>query len=85
MKLERELNRPLWFLLPGGLLLAAQPFLGRLERAFANARPRPVTPRYVRVSQVLQGDFSAAVSGLSTPRAALEHAQQRIEEILDAG
>lgn len=66
-------------------LLAAQPFLGRLERVFASARPRPVTPQYVRVSQVLQGDFSAAVSGLSTPRAALEHAQRRIEEILGAG
>ena len=66
-------------------LLAAQPFLGRLERVFANARPRPVTPQYVRVSQVLQGDFSAAVSGLRTPPAALAHAQQRIEEILNAG
>jgi multiple sugar transport system substrate-binding protein len=66
-------------------LLAAQPFLGRLERVFAHARPRPVTPHYVRVSQVLQSDFSAAVSGLSTPRAALEHAQRRIEAILDAG
>jgi len=66
-------------------LLAAQPFLGRLERVFAAARPRPVTPQYVRVSQVLQSDFSAAISGLKTPRAALAHAQARIEEILDAG
>jgi multiple sugar transport system substrate-binding protein len=67
-------------------LLAAQPFLGRLAGVFASARPRPVTPQYVRVSQVLQADFSAAVSGLERPRAALAHAQRRIEAILaDAG
>lgn len=67
-------------------LIAAQPFLGRLERVFANARPRPVTPQYVRVSQVLQADFSAAISGLMRPQAALAHAQQAIEQILaDAG
>lgn len=66
-------------------LLAAQPFLGSLERVFATARPRPVTPQYVRVSQVLQADFSAAISGLETPQAALAHAQRRIGQILDAG
>ena len=65
-------------------LLAAQPFLGRLERVFAAARPRPVTPQYVRVSQVLQSGFSAAISGLKTPQAALAHAQERLEAILDA-
>ena len=63
-------------------LLAAQPFLGELERIFEAARPRPVTPQYVRVSQVLQADFSAAVSGLTAADAALAHARRRIEEIL---
>jgi multiple sugar transport system substrate-binding protein len=66
-------------------LLAAQPFLGRLERVFATARPRPVTVRYVRVSQVLQSAFSAAISGLSTPQAALARAHRRIEEVLGEG
>jgi multiple sugar transport system substrate-binding protein len=67
-------------------LLAAQPFLGELERVFASARPRPVTPQYVRVSQVLQAQFSAALSGLAPAEAALAQAQRRIEEILaDAG
>ena len=65
-------------------LLATQPFVGRLARVFAAARPRPVTPQYVRVSQVLQSDFSAAISGLRTPQAALAHAQRRIEAILGA-
>lgn len=63
-------------------LLAAQPFLGTLARVFASARPRPVTPQYVRVSQVLQADFSAAVAGLRPAAAALAHAQRRLEEIL---
>ena len=63
-------------------ILAAQPFLGQLERVFAAARPRPVTPQYVRLSQVLQADFSAAVSGLRTPADALSHAHRRIAEIL---
>jgi multiple sugar transport system substrate-binding protein len=66
-------------------LTAAQPFLARLERVFATARPRPLTPAYVRVSQALQSDFSAAISGLKTPQEALAHSQRRIEEILDAG
>jgi multiple sugar transport system substrate-binding protein len=65
-------------------LLAAQPFLGELERVFAAARPRPVTPQYVRVSQVLQAELSAAVSGLRPAGEALERAQRGIEEILHA-
>jgi multiple sugar transport system substrate-binding protein len=65
-------------------LLAAQPFLGELERIFAAARPRPVTPRYVRVSQVLQAELSAAVSGLRRADEALERAQRGVEEILHA-
>lgn len=65
-------------------LLAAQPFVGRLARVFAAARPRPVTPQYVRVSQVLQSGFSAAISALKTPQAALAHAHEQIERILDA-
>jgi multiple sugar transport system substrate-binding protein len=65
-------------------LLVAQPFLGELERVFAAARPRPVTPQYVRVSQVLQAELSAAVSGLRPAGETLERAQRGIEEILDA-
>jgi len=63
-------------------LLAAQPFLATLERVFAEARPRPVTPYYVRVSQVLQSEFSAIVAGLKTPGAALAAAERKLREIL---
>jgi multiple sugar transport system substrate-binding protein len=63
-------------------LLAVHPFLARLREIFAAARPRPVTPQYVRISQVLQGELSAIVSGLKSPDAGLSAAQRQIEGIL---
>jgi multiple sugar transport system substrate-binding protein len=63
-------------------LLARQPFLGLLEQVFASARPRPVTAKYVRLSQVLQSEFSAALAGVKTPAAALAAGQRKLEEIL---
>lgn len=63
-------------------LLAAQPFLATLERVFAAARPRPVTPYYVRVSQVLQSELSAIVAGLKTPEAALAASARKLRKIL---
>ena len=61
---------------------AAQPFLATLERVFAAARPRPVTPYYVRVSQVLQSELSAIVAGLRTPHAALAASERKLRKIL---
>ncbi len=63
-------------------LRAAQPHLAQLRGIFERARPRPVTPRYVRISQVLQSAFSAAVAGIETPGRALATAQRRIEAVL---
>ncbi len=64
-------------------LLAAQPFLGELRAVYEHARPRPVTPRYVRLSQVLQSEFSAALAGLKSPTQALADAQRQIEATLE--
>jgi multiple sugar transport system substrate-binding protein len=63
-------------------LLATHPFLAQLRTIFAAARPRPVSPQYVRISQVLQGELSAIVSGLKSPEAGLAAAQRQIEGIL---
>lgn len=63
-------------------LLAAQPHLEALRRILDAARPRPVTPRYAQLSQVLQGEFSAVVTGIREPEAALGAAQREIERIL---
>ncbi len=53
-----------------------------LREVFASARPRPVTPAYVRISQVLQTEFSAALTQLRTPARALALAQRGIEAIV---
>ena len=63
-------------------LLAAQPFLAELRAVYEHARPRPVTPRYVRLSQVLQSELSGALAGLKPPEQALADAQREIEAIL---
>jgi multiple sugar transport system substrate-binding protein len=63
-------------------LLAAQPFLAELRAVYEHARPRPVTPDYVRLSQVLQAEFSGALAGMKTPAQALADAQRGVEATL---
>jgi len=63
-------------------LLAAQPFLVELRAIYEQARPRPVTPYYVRISQVLQSAISGVLAGLETPQHALGDAQREIEVLL---
>jgi multiple sugar transport system substrate-binding protein len=63
-------------------LLREQPFLADLYKVFMTARPRPVTPYYMMITQVLQPEFSAAVSGIKTPAEALGSAQKQISHIL---
>jgi multiple sugar transport system substrate-binding protein len=59
-----------------------QPFIASLYNIFMDARPRPVTPYYMMITQVLQPEFSAAVSGMKTPSQALRAAQEQTERIL---
>lgn len=63
-------------------LVAAQPFLTELYAVFEHARPRPVSASYIAISQVLQAEFSAAVTGIKSPQAALASGQRQIERIL---
>jgi multiple sugar transport system substrate-binding protein len=51
------------------------PFLASLAGILASARPRPVTPYYLLVADILQSEFSAAVSGLRSPHEALARAR----------
>lgn len=46
------------------------------------ARPRPVTPFYLMLSQVLQGEISAAVTGIKPVEVALRDAEQQVQQIL---
>jgi multiple sugar transport system substrate-binding protein len=63
-------------------LLREQPFMASLYDIFMQARPRPVTPYYMIITQVMQPEFSAVLSGLKTPQAALDSAQRQIDHIL---
>jgi multiple sugar transport system substrate-binding protein len=65
-------------------LKQAQPFIVSLYDVFMAARPRPVTPYYMMITQVMQPEFSAAVSGIKTAEEALRSARRQIEHILKA-
>ncbi|MCE9671846.1 ABC transporter substrate-binding protein [Myxococcus stipitatus] len=57
------------------------PFIASLREMVERARPRPVTPYYNLVSDVLQSEFSAAVAGLRTPEEALRRAQRQVDHL----
>jgi multiple sugar transport system substrate-binding protein len=62
-----------------------QPFIAGLYDVFMQARPRPVSPFYMMMTQVMQPEFSAAVSGIKTSDAALASASEQMAHILGAG
>jgi multiple sugar transport system substrate-binding protein len=65
-------------------LIRAQPFIASLYEVLERARPRPVTPFYMMISQVMQPEFSAALSRIKEPEEALKSAREQIEFILSA-
>jgi len=66
-------------------LLREQPFIAGLYDVFMKARPRPVSPYYMMITQVMQPEFSAALSGIKTPGQALASAREQIEHIMKGG
>jgi multiple sugar transport system substrate-binding protein len=61
-----------------------QPFIAGLFDVFMNARPRPVSPYYMIMTQVMQPEFSSIVSGIKSPGACLKAANAQIRYILEA-
>jgi multiple sugar transport system substrate-binding protein len=59
-----------------------QPFIASLRDIFMTARPRPVTPYYMMITQVLQPELSAALTGVRPPEAALRSAGRQMRHIL---
>jgi len=55
------------------------PFIASLLGMVEHARPRPVTPYYNMLSDVLQSEFSAAVAGLRSPEEVLEQVQRQVD------
>lgn len=63
-------------------LITKQPFIVSLYKIFMEARPRPVSPYYMMMAQVMQPEFSAALTGIKTPEEALDSAQEQVKHIL---
>lgn len=64
-------------------LISRQPFIVGLYPLIAEARPRPVTPFYPMMSQVLQSEFSAVINGIKSPEEATGRAEKEIMRILE--
>ena len=64
-------------------LLREQPFITELYPIIANARPRPVTPFYLMIAQVLQSEFSVVINGIDEPGRALARAEKEMDYILE--
>jgi multiple sugar transport system substrate-binding protein len=63
-------------------LITKQPFIVGLYKIFMKARPRPVSPYYMMMTQVMQPEFSAALTDIKTPEEALDSAQEQVKHIL---
>jgi multiple sugar transport system substrate-binding protein len=76
------LRPPRLLLYQDAAYMEQDPFLSMLRPVLEQARPRPVTPYYLMLSQVLQAELSAVVSQLRTPEEAMERATQQMQIIL---
>jgi multiple sugar transport system substrate-binding protein len=66
-------------------LVKADPFIARLRDMVERARPRPVTPYYLLISDVLQSEFSAAIAGLRSPEQSLTRGQRQVDHLTGEG
>lgn len=64
---------------------ATVPQLAQIVPALERAQPRPVTPYYLMISQILQPELSAVVTGMRSPEAAMHIARHQIERVLVEG
>jgi trehalose/maltose transport system substrate-binding protein len=62
-------------------VLARNPYFATLKSIIETARPRPVIPDYIQVSDLIQGPLSAALAGRETPQQALTDAQAAIDRL----
>jgi multiple sugar transport system substrate-binding protein len=67
------------------VLQAAQPWLADLYPVFLNARPRPVTPYYLMLSQVWQPELSAVVVGRKQPAEAFASIRRQLSRMAIPG
>jgi multiple sugar transport system substrate-binding protein len=63
-------------------LREAAPAAAAMQPLLARARPRPVTPYYPMITDTLQAELSAVVSGLRSPEEALRRAQAFADRVM---
>jgi multiple sugar transport system substrate-binding protein len=63
-------------------LLRQFPYLMTLKDVFITARPRPITPLYSFIGELLRVHFSRAVTRQETPQEALQRGQAEIAAVL---
>ncbi len=61
----------------------ALPFLADVLPALEQVQPRPVTPYYLMISQILQPELSAVVAGIRSPESAMQSAKQQVMHLLE--
>jgi multiple sugar transport system substrate-binding protein len=54
-----------------------------LRRIIDHAAPRPVTPVYTQLSEILQIQLHRALTRQTSPAAALAQAQKEMQQVLD--
>lgn len=63
-------------------LLNARPWLAMLDPMLAEAKPRPITPYYLMLSQIWQPELSAVLVGTKQASAALASVRRQLERTL---
>jgi multiple sugar transport system substrate-binding protein len=63
-------------------LASRAPLAALMRPMLERARPRPVTPFYPMLTDILQGELSAAISGVREPAAALRRAQALSDHVI---
>lgn len=58
------------------------PLIASLRPVVEAARPRPVTPYYPMISDALQSELSAAITGIRAPAEALARAQALVDHLM---
>lgn len=74
-------NPTLASLYQDGELLAKRPFMQALYEVFVHAEPRPVTPLYPRISQILQREVSLLIATRKNPETAADDAARELTEV----
>jgi multiple sugar transport system substrate-binding protein len=82
MALKYARNPPRRAVYTSAALREGAPFIAELLPLVESARPRPVTPWYMLITDTLQGEFSAAIAGLREPRSALQRAQLAADHLM---